>query len=73
MRGVEAWTPHIWKMYGVPKASFYKARAWEVADPGKLWSGKNIRLRGKVALLTEAMESSATNFFPCRCNFFFIG
>jgi hypothetical protein len=52
-KGVEGWTPNSWKMYGVAKASFYKARAWEVANPGKLWSGQNIRLHGKVALLTE--------------------
>jgi hypothetical protein len=57
VRGVESWTPNIWKTHGVTKASFYKARAWEVANPGKLWSGDNIRLRGKVALLTHAMEN----------------
>jgi hypothetical protein len=63
VRGVEGWTPNIWKTHGVAKASFYKARAWEAANPGKLWSGdNNIRLRGKVALLTHAMENELNHW-----------
>lgn len=62
VRGVEGWTPNIWKTHGVAKASFYKARAWEAANPGKLWSGDNIRLRGKVALLTHAMENELNHW-----------
>ena len=62
VRGVEGWTPNIWKTHGVAKASFYKARAWEAANPGKLWSGDNIRFRGKVALLTQPMENELNHW-----------
>ena len=43
-------------MYGVKKASFYKALKWEAEHPGRAWSGANIRLRGKITLLTDSME-----------------
>jgi hypothetical protein len=58
-RGLKALdeTPNIWKLYGVPKASYYKARAWEAKHPGLKWGSNNIRMRGKVALLTVDMES----------------
>jgi hypothetical protein len=62
VKGVEDWTPNIWKTHGVAKASFYKARAWEAAHPGKLWSEHNIRLRGEVALLTDAMENELNHW-----------
>jgi hypothetical protein len=62
LKCVEGWTPHIWKQYGVPNASFYKARAWEALHPGQRWSGNNIRLRGKVALLTHEMESELNHW-----------
>ncbi len=62
VRGVEGSTPNIWKTHGVAKVSFYKARAWEVANPGKRWSEDNIRLRGKVALLTHAMENELNHW-----------
>ena len=61
-RAVEGWTPNIWKTHGVAKASFYKARSWEAANPGKLWSGDNIRLRGKVGLLTHDMENELNHW-----------
>jgi hypothetical protein len=63
VRGVEAWTPNIWKTHRVAKASFYKARAWEAANPGnKLWSGDDIKLRGKVALLSHTMENELNHW-----------
>ena len=43
----EGWTPNIWHMYGVKKATFYHALQWEAKNPGQAWSGANIRMRGK--------------------------
>ena len=55
-KGSAAWQTDIWHLYGVKKASFYKALKWEAEHPGRAWSGANIRLRGKITLLTESME-----------------
>jgi hypothetical protein len=62
IKGVDEWTPNILKLYGVPKASYYKARAWEAKHPGLKWGGNNIRMRGKVALLTVDMESELNHW-----------
>ena len=62
VKGLEEWTPNIWKLYGVPKASFYKARAWEAAHPGLKWGSNNIRMRGKVGLLTADMETELNHW-----------
>jgi len=55
-KGSDAWPKNMWHLYGVKKASFYKALKWEAEHPGRAWSGANIRLRGKITLLTDSME-----------------
>ncbi len=55
-KGSDNWQTNIWHLYGVKKASFYKALKWKAEHPGRAWSGANIRFRGKITLLTESME-----------------
>jgi hypothetical protein len=38
-KGSDAWPTNIWHLYGVKKASFYKAIKWENEHPGRAWSG----------------------------------
>jgi hypothetical protein len=61
-KAVEGWTPNIWHRYGVKKASFYLALQWESKNPGQVWSGANIRMRGKMSLLTPTMEDKLSHW-----------
>jgi hypothetical protein len=47
----------VWQKHNVPKTSFYDAIKWERENPGRKWDGDRIRQRGKISLLTYAMES----------------
>ena len=49
-------------MYGVKGATFYHALQWEAKNPGQAWSGANIRMRGKVSLLTPSMEDELSHW-----------